>query len=165
MSSFSPSKSINSEKKDFGNPNLVTRKMVDKVEITGKGDTDFVIKKKLVETSKVDLDEYVNSFADDVGILNIYEKITATGDTSLLQQRNRVPGKVDENGYEEINDVSKIPGDYMDVKKAVDSANNAPIDKELKQALQNMSDAELNAYLKARYGKKETTTDTKEGDK
>lgn len=153
-SMFTPQK-VKPIERDFGNCNIVTRKVIDAVTMTGEKDTDFVLKKKVVETSKVDLDEYVNSFAEDVGILNVFRKVAATGDTTLINERTRVPGKVDENGFEEINDISKVPSDYMDVKKAVDSANNVKLDPELKKALQNMSDAELNEYIKTRYAKKE----------
>ena len=61
------------------------------VEKTGEGDTDFVVKKRIIEKSRVNRQEFVNSFSDDVGIHNILKKVKLTGDDTLLKQRPDAP--------------------------------------------------------------------------
>lgn len=57
--------------------------MKDIVKKTGEGENDYVIIKKQVLVSEQDRDEYVQSFADDVGILNVLKKVALTGDASM----------------------------------------------------------------------------------
>lgn len=58
----------------------------DKVIKTGEGDDDFIIEKVVVEESRCDRDEYINSFSDEAGIENIIKKVQITGNTALLNQ-------------------------------------------------------------------------------
>lgn len=62
-------------------------KTIDVVVKTGEGEEDFIVQPKVILTDECDLQEYVNSFADDIGILNTLEKIKITGDTSLLRKK------------------------------------------------------------------------------
>lgn len=113
---------------------------VDKIVKTGDGENDFIIEKQVVEVSRVDLDEYINSFRDDVGLANILKKVQLTGDNSLL---NVVPGY--------YGDESLIPQTPAEAQKIVDegkaAAESLGIDF-TKEAIQKYIDAEL-AKIKA----------------
>ena len=58
---------------------------------TGEGDTDYVVKKRIVEKSRINRQAYINSFSDEVGIHNILKKVQLTGDETLLKQRADAP--------------------------------------------------------------------------
>ena len=61
------------------------------VEKIGEGDTDFIVKKRVIEKSRVNRQEYISSFSDEVGIHNILKKVQMTGDETLLKQRADAP--------------------------------------------------------------------------
>lgn len=76
---------------------------------TGEGDEDFVVKTRVVEKSRIKRQDYINSFRDDVGILNILAKVQATGDATLLDQKK---------GGSYI-DISTLPDNVDDANKAI----------------------------------------------
>lgn len=130
---------------------IIGRELKDCVVKTGDKDVDFVLDKKVVEISRVDRQEYIESFADDVGILNIMKKVALTGDTSLLNQRSRVPGEVDEDGLEKVNDITGLNDPEAirtDLSKADKMLNMLPED--LRNALACMSDDELKAFVEGK---------------
>lgn len=90
--------------------------IVDSVKKIGEGDEDFVIDKKCKVITSVNRKDYINSFRDDVGILNIMKKVSTTGDISLLKQRNLPNMPVDEAGKQDVIDISDMP---VDVQEAV----------------------------------------------
>lgn len=63
---------------------------------------------KLISKGFTDVDEYINSFKDDVDIYKLLEKIALTGDWSLANQRE---------GFENV-DTTKFPSD---IHEAVNS--------------------------------------------
>lgn len=133
---------------------------VDEVTITGDKKTDFVIEKKVVEVNRYNRAAYVDSFRDDVGILNILTKMALSGDPELLNQTKRVSlggcGDVDATGrpLEEICDVSDYQVDRIDALEKIkatkqnykDGLTDELADKSYDQ-LAKMSDADIDAYL------------------
>lgn len=55
-----------------------------------------------------DIQEYIASFSDDVGIQNILKKLAISGDTSILNQTGRDP-LCPNGGLEPIQDYSNVP--------------------------------------------------------
>lgn len=145
---------------------IIGRELKDSVKMTGDKDTDFVIEKKVVEISRVDRQEYIDSFSDDVGILNIMKKVALTGDSSLINQRSRVPGEVDDNGLEKVNDITGLNDPEMirnNLSKADQMLNMLPED--LRYAIACMSDAELKAFVEGKISEaKAVESNTKEGE-
>lgn len=115
---------------------------------TGEGDKDFVVKKRVVETSRLNRQDYINSFADEVGIKNILKKVQATGDETLLKQR---PDGV-------FIDVTQFPdnraGMYEAVKNGVEAFDNLPDDIKKKMSMEdfvnNFGQKEFDDYVKAK---------------
>lgn len=68
-----------------------------------------IIKYEAVQTGEYDLQAYIDSFADDIGIQNILKKVALTGDKSYLNQTGRVGEKPD-GGLEDIKDYTNVPG-------------------------------------------------------
>ena len=54
---------------------------------TGKNEFDFITKDTVVLVRKYNRSDAINEHSDEVGILNIINKVRATGDSSLLNQR------------------------------------------------------------------------------
>lgn len=123
------------------------------------GDDGFIITKKVVEASRTDRQAYIDSFADDVGILNIMKKVALSGDESLLNQTHRVsmPGNSKDalgRAVEDIVDVTKYQVDQVDALESykVGAAVYNQLDPELKKKMSfeevaKMSDTEIDAYL------------------
>lgn len=131
-------------------------------KVNEEDDTDFVVEKVVEEVSRTPRQAYIDSFANDVGILNIIEKVRMSGDATLLNQTKRVPMKVvgkDALGHdvEAVVDVSAYQVDqvaalesYKIGAKAFDS-----LDPDLKkklnlEAVANLSDEEILAYVKGK---------------
>lgn len=66
---------------------IVEYKETQVIEKTGEGPHDFIVKNVVEEVSRINRQEYLNSFSDDVGIKNILKKVNLTGDVTLLNQR------------------------------------------------------------------------------
>lgn len=69
---------------------------------------------KVVDTEKEDRQAYIDSFADDCGVLNVLKKYSLTGDATLLQQREAIYA-----------DISDIPADELNVAKVQAAADNS----------------------------------------
>lgn len=118
------------------------------VEKTGEGDKDFVVKKRVVESSRINRQDYVGSFADEVGIKNILKKVQATGDETLLKQRP--------DGA--FIDVTQFPdnrsGMYDAVKNGVQAFDNLPDDIKKKMSMEdfvnNFGQKEFDSYIQAK---------------
>lgn len=76
------------------------------VERIGEGDSDFVVRTKLIE-HKEDIKALINSQADQVGINNLIKRVLMTGDTSLIPAVN-----VDKEA--KIVDVTNTPTTLLD---------------------------------------------------
>ena len=72
-----------------------------------------------VKERDVPIKEYIESFADDVGIQNILKKVAMTGDKSYLNQTGRSSLDVDEDGREPIQDYTDAPMSKTEAFNAV----------------------------------------------
>lgn len=99
-------------------------------------DTAFDVIQDINITDIVDRQDYINSFADDVGILNILKKVVRSGDTALLKQCE--PGYID---------MTNMPGDFLEAKAMYDSAMNAyeQLPEEIKQGMTAQEFAKITA--------------------
>lgn len=91
-----------------------------------------------VEKVRYNLQDYIASFADDVGIQNILKKLALSGDKSLLNQTGREP--MNENGgLEPIQDYSNVPGNkteaFEQVARGVAAFDTLPEDLKGKLSL------------------------------
>ena len=146
---------------NFDDKDIVEYGVVQKVKKLGEKDTDFVIEEEVVETNRYNRQEYINSFRNDVGILNIIEKVRLSGDTTLLNQNPRVPlgpsGKKDSLGrdLEPVVDVIGYQVDRIDALESVKKTrqagtNGLPSDliKGLSfDGVAHLSDAEIDTYF------------------
>lgn len=101
---------------------IIEYQEIDVVKKTGEKETDFVVEKKVIESSRINRQEYINSFKDDVGIMNILEKVRMTGDATLLDQTKRSPVPSEKTGrgnLEEIVDISNIPNSFIEADAAI----------------------------------------------
>lgn len=81
------------------NEDIVDYVVKQKVVKTGEGEFDFITEDVVVEASRVNRKDYIESYANDVGIINIMRKVQLTGDATLLDQ---VKGQyADITGYPE----------------------------------------------------------------
>lgn len=60
-----------------------------------------------VKVQEIDIQKYIDSFADEVGIQNILKKVAMTGDKSYLNQTGREP--LVESGQEPVQDYTGVP--------------------------------------------------------
>lgn len=117
---------------------------------TGPNADDFEIEEKVIE-NKTNIKEFINSFADQVGVENILKKVALTGDTSLLNQVPEVHG-----------DMSIIPEDAGEKFRMAKSAQEAysKIDPELTQGqsmeefIKGLNADKINAYIEAKINAK-----------
>ena len=79
---------------------------------------NVVIKYKPVVKNEYDLQAYIESFADEVGIQNILKKLAISGDKSILNQTGREPLCPD-GGLEPIQDYSDVPKSKAEAFNAV----------------------------------------------
>lgn len=147
---------------------IFSRELKDIYKKTGDGEDDFVIESKIVTTQKIDRQEYIESFRDDVGILNIMKKVALTDDVTLLNQRTRQTLAVDEDGKEVVTDISQL-GDQEFAKNYLLNVQQmlASMDPEMRDAITNMSGDELKAYLESKInnGSDTNKNENKDGDK
>ena len=108
----------------------------------------YVVKKRVVESSRINRQDYIASFADEVGIKNILKKVQATGDETLLKQRP--------DGA--FIDVTQFPdnrsGMYDAVKNGVQAFDNLPDDIKKKMSMEdfvnNFGQKEFDAYIQSK---------------
>lgn len=118
------------------------------VEKTGEGDKDFVVKTRVVESSRVNRQEYVNSFSDEVGIHNILKKVLATGDETLLKQRP-------DGAFIDATQFQTSRADLVNsVEKGVKAFDNLPVDIKKKMSMEdfvnNFGQKEFDAFIQAK---------------
>lgn len=144
-----------------GDDYIIEYEDVEHVEMIGDKDTDFVITKTVEVSSKVNRQEYLNSYADDVGIMNILEKVRRTGDESLFNQRSRVSIDSHEKDslgrpVEDIVDITSYQIDRMEAlnkfKSGAISFSQLPEDLRGKLSMSevaHLSDEDIDKYLDA----------------
>lgn len=86
----------------------------DSLKITGKGEEDFIVSKKIREISRKDRKAYIQSFSSDVGILNIIRKIKETGSDFPVAVHT-----------DELKDLSKIPDNFDEAAEAIKAGDTA----------------------------------------
>lgn len=130
----------------------------------GKVDEDdYVVEKKAVEVGRVDMQEYVNSFREDVGIANILKKVALSGDVSMLNQVERTALPLDEDGKEMIQDVTALQNGDETLAKIGDNMKKGyeelPEDlkagRSLEKFLETVSKEEIAAFV-AKYNAAQT---------
>lgn len=113
-------------------------------------DGEVSVVEDYIETKRYNRQEYINSFRDDVGILNILKKVNA----GLLNPAT-IACSFDTKAP--INDISNIPTDVGDAINLVDQAHKlyAKLPVELRAGLdfntfcQTFDQAKFDAYIKA----------------
>lgn len=129
-----------------------TIKIVDVVKMTGEGEKDFVIQKKvLVEKTKIQ--DVIDQDKDSVGVENIIKQVLRTGDTSLLP--------VDEGKCQV--DLVGAPENLMEVKQMGVDAEKAfkGLPSELVEGMDmtsfvnSMSQEKFDQFIKALAARKE----------
>lgn len=135
---------------------------VEKVKMTGTKDTDFIINKEVVESSRINRQDYINSYRDDVGILNIIEKVRLSGDMTLFNQTGRVslPGKEKDALGRPVEDVADFTNYQVDkiealnaYKKGRETLADLPADLKANNSFESiakMSDEEINKYIESK---------------
>lgn len=102
--------------------NYVRKNVVKKV---GDGDSDYVLEEIVVEDSRVNRQAYIDKDANQVGVLNILEKVRRSGDMTLLNQTGltfEASGDLDSLGRPlgKIQDYSNAPKSIGEALKAVE---------------------------------------------
>lgn len=118
------------------------------VEKTGEGDKDFVVKTRVVESSRINRQKYIESFSDEVGIHNILRKVQATGDESLLKQRADAP-------FIDATQFQTSRSDLVNsVDKGIKAFDNLPSDIKKKMSMEEFVNSfgqkEFDAYIEER---------------
>lgn len=90
---------------------IVTSEIQDKVKVIDAKNGEYVIEEVAVETSRIDTQEYIDSFKDDVGIENILKKFQLVNDPDLLVQVKRPTVPVADDGMEFVQDYTGLPSD------------------------------------------------------
>lgn len=88
---------------------IVSSELQSKAVVTDKKSGSYVLQDEVVETSRVNTQEYIDSFKDDVGILNLMKKFDLCKDPSVFQQVTRATVPVEEDGKEVIQDYTGLP--------------------------------------------------------
>ena len=106
--------------KDYKEDDFAIVKVGKKTNQLSDDPHDFDVVDVVEITDVVKREDYINQFADDVGILNILKKVAKTGDTSLLKQA--------EPGFGV--DLTNMPDNWVDAaalkEKAMASYNKLP---------------------------------------
>lgn len=90
----------------------------------GDNAKDCTLVYEAVDNEEYDIQEYINSFADEVGIQNILKKLSISGDKSLLNQTGR-EALCPDGGLEPIQDYSNVPKNKTEAFNAVVKGVNA----------------------------------------
>lgn len=125
-------------------------------------ENDFIVDKIVKEVDRVNRQEYLDSQSNDVGILNIIEKVRLSGDITLLNQTGRVPMAAVEkdalgHDLEPVVDVTKYQVDQVDALESYKVGASAydSLEPELKKnkslkLVAEMSDKEIDEFLASR---------------
>ncbi len=165
---------------------IITYGEVDSVKILSDKDAidpkkeiegNFVLNKKVKEVDRVSRQEYLDSQAGDVGILNIIEKVRLSGDVTLLNQTGRVAMKsteVDALGHqvEPVVDVTRYQVDQIEALESYKVGAKAfdALDPELKKKMSleqvaKMTDSEIDAFLSSRIAASQKKVEAEKGEK
>lgn len=87
---------------------IVSYEVREKVIKTGDGEFDVITKPVVVEVSRINRKDYINSFKNDAGIINVLKKVQLTGDTSYLNATKGV-----------FMDLSELPGSVAEAEKII----------------------------------------------
>lgn len=118
----------------------------DKVRKIGDGEDDFVVEEVVVEASRVNRQAYIMKDADQVGIMNILEKVRRSGDVTLLNQTGAIIP-------EGVQDYTNVPSNTQEALAALEKGGNsfealkAIFGDTSFEALANMSADELAAAV------------------
>lgn len=104
--------------------NIVTSELQDSVKITDMKKGSFVMESKVVDTSVIDTQQYIDSFKDDVGIANILAKFNLVNDPSLFVQVKRPTVPIAEDGSEVVQDYSHLPANEEEAAKILRKARS-----------------------------------------
>lgn len=85
-----------------------------KVEKVGEGPDDYVVTEIVVESSRCNRQAFIEQFRDDVGVLNILEKVRRSGDITLLNQT----GASIPEGIQDYTDVPSSVGEALNAVKS-----------------------------------------------
>lgn len=140
---------------DNGEGVLITLELQDKPKIINGKSGDFVVEQEVVETSRVDTQEYIDSFKGQCGIENIMNKFLLTRDPTLFQQIKRPDLPMDDEGKEAIQDYSGVPENYEQATAIAQAASEAyeklPVDlrdgRSLMKFAETCTDEELTNYI------------------
>lgn len=148
-------KKINRSWSDPTDDDIVEHLIVKKGVPIGE-DGEVSVVEDYIETKRYNRQEYINSFREDVGILNILKKVNAgliNPATLACSFDTKAP----------INDITDIPTDVGDALNLVDRAHKmyASMPAELKAGMdfntfcQTFDQAKFDAYLKSKQPKEE----------
>lgn len=120
---------------------------------------------------KYNINEYIKSFEDDVGIQNILRKVALTGDRTLLNQTGRI-GECPDGGLEDVKDYTNVPGSKTEAFNAVvagvEAYDKLPADMKAKmsfeQFAQEFGEEQMKAYVNALVEKYNSTKEEKKGE-
>lgn len=119
-----------------------------KVRKVGAGEDDYVIEEVVEEVSRVNRQAYIAKDADQVGVLNILEKVRRSGDVTLLNQTGAtIP--------EGLQDYTNVPSNTQEALVALEKGGNsfealkAIFGDTSFEALANMSADELAAAVQS----------------
>lgn len=142
---------------------IIDYQEVEHVKMLSDKDTDFVKTIEVEECGRTNRQDYISSFSDDVGILNIMKKVALSGDESLLNQtgRHSLPGNEEDalgRRVEDVVDLTRFSSlDRVDAlngfKKG--AASFAELDSDLKgkkslEQVAKMSDADIDAWINSK---------------
>lgn len=120
----------------------------DKVKKVGDGEDDYIIEEVVVEASRVNRQAFIAKDADQVGVLNILEKVRRSGDVTLLNQTGASISS-------DLQDYTKVPSSVGEALNAVAAGANsfeglkAIFGDVSFSELANMSTEEIQAVLNA----------------
>lgn len=151
---FTPRKVVKTQK-ILAEPDIVEYERYDELVKSNPDDpADFISVEKVREKSRTNRQEYIQSFADDVGIKNILRKLALSGDTSLLNQIERQPLPCEDGNKEMVQDITIL-------QEENGAANLGDISQQLYRALppelvkgrsfanfcDTITQAEIDAYI------------------
>lgn len=123
-------------------------------EAVDGNEENIVIKFKPVLKNEYDLKDYIESFADEVGIQNILRKLSLSGDKSILNQTGR-EALCPDGGLEPVQDYSNVPKSKTEAFNAVAAGvaafDNLPDDLKGKMSMAQFAELvgqeELDKYI------------------
>lgn len=136
----------------YRDPDLVETKIVSEAIVKGDGSdkTNYVIKRSQIEASRISRQDYIDSFADEVGVINVLRKVAKTGDTSLVNQIGEVPV-----GNQDLTNMPTTPGGaYLYAKSLEDQYHNLTPELKGNMTLEEFMNKATNQYIDSYIEKK-----------